>query len=97
MGSASVDRLLRLGEVGCGRPASQQVQRFLRTRTWLGGVGEEGQAVVGGDVHAVEAEAELTNAGVVEQLDGGGVEADVVDCPVGAEHLALGRELADEV
>jgi hypothetical protein len=33
---------------------------------------------------------------VVEELDGGGVEADVVDRPVGAERVALGRELADE-
>jgi hypothetical protein len=53
--------------------------------------------VIGGDVHAVEAEAKLADDGVVEQLDGGGVEADVVDCPVGAERVAFGRELADEV
>jgi hypothetical protein len=53
--------------------------------------------VVGGDVHAVEAQAELTDDGVVEELDGGRMEANIVDRPVGAERLALGRELADEV
>ena len=53
--------------------------------------------MVGGDVHAVEAEAELTDDGVVEELDGGGMEPDVVNRPVGAEGIALGRELADEV
>jgi hypothetical protein len=55
------------------------------------------RAVVGGDVQAVEAEAELSDDRVVEVLDGGGVEADVVDRPVGAERVASGRELADEV
>ena len=53
--------------------------------------------MVGGDVQAVEAEAELADDGVVEVLDRGGVEADVVRGPVGAERLALRGELADEV
>jgi hypothetical protein len=53
--------------------------------------------VVGGDVQAVEAEAELADDGMMEVLDAGGVEADIVGGPVGAEGLALGRELADEV
>jgi hypothetical protein len=53
--------------------------------------------VVGGDVQAVVAEAELADDGVVEVLDGGGVEADVVGGPVGAERLAPCCELADEV
>jgi hypothetical protein len=34
---------------------------------------------------------------MTEVLDGGGVEADVVRGPVGAERLALRRELADEL
>jgi hypothetical protein len=53
--------------------------------------------VVCGDVQPIEAEAELTDDGVVEVLDGAGVEADVVGGPVGAERIALGRELADEL
>jgi hypothetical protein len=53
--------------------------------------------VVCGDVEAVEAEAELADDGVVELLDGGRVEADVVCGPVGAERLALRGELADEI
>jgi hypothetical protein len=48
--------------------------------------------VVGGNVQAVEAEAELADDGVVEELDGGGVEGDVVDGPVGAERVALRRD-----
>jgi len=57
----------------------------------------EREAVVGGDVEAVEAEAELADGGVVEVLDGGGVEAHIVCGPVGAERFAPGRELAHEV
>ena len=53
--------------------------------------------MVGGDVEAVEVEAELADDGVVVVLDGGGVEADVVGGPVGAERVALGGELADEL
>ena len=63
----------------------------------FGGVGEEGQARVCGEVHAVVAQAELANDGMVEVLDAGVVEADVVGRPEGAERLALGCEFADEV
>ena len=86
-----------VGGVGRGCPASQEVERLFGARAWLGGVGEERQAVVGGDVQAVEAEAEFADDGVVEVLDGGRVKADVVGCPVGAERFASGRELAHEV
>ena len=34
---------------------------------------------------------------LVKVLDGGGVKANVVSCPVGAERVASGRELAHEV
>src|SRR3954453_8806314 len=57
--SAAVGGPPRVSNTGCGCPASQEVQRLFRPRARLGGVGEEGQSVVGGDVHAVEAEAEL--------------------------------------
>jgi len=53
--------------------------------------------VVGGDVQAVEAEAELANDRVVEVLDGGSVKPDVVGCPMRAKRVASGRELAHEV
>ena len=80
-----------------GGPAAEEVERLLGAGAGFGGVGEERQPGVGGDVEAVEAEAELADDGVVEVLDGGGVEAHVVRGPVGAERLALGGELADEV
>lgn len=40
-GSALVGRPFRLGGVDRGRPASQEVQRLLGARPWLGGVAEE--------------------------------------------------------
>ena len=88
--SALVGRSRRLGGVDRGRPASEQVERLLGAGAGFGGVGEERQPVVGGDVEAVEAEAELADDGVVEVLDGGGVEADVVCGPVGAERARSG-------
>ena len=71
--------------------------RLRGARAGLGGVGEERETVVGGDVQAVEAEAELADDGMMEVLDRGGVEAHVVCGPLGAERVALGGELADEV
>ena len=53
--------------------------------------------MVGGDVEAVEAQAELAHDWVLEVLDSGGVETHVVRSPVGAERIALRGELADEV
>jgi len=49
-GSALVGRPRGLGKVDGGRPASEQVQRFLGAGAGFGGVGEERQPVVGGDV-----------------------------------------------
>jgi hypothetical protein len=40
---------------------------------------------------------ELTDDGMVEVLDAGVVEADVVGSPAGAERLTLRCELTDEV
>jgi hypothetical protein len=40
---------------------------------------------------------ELADDGMVEVLDARVVEADVVRGPAGAERLALGCELADEI
>jgi hypothetical protein len=42
-------------------------------------------------------EGDVADGGVVELLDAGVVEADVVGGPAGAEFGALGGELADEV
>jgi len=53
--------------------------------------------VICGEVQAVEAQIELADDRMVEVLDGGCVEANVVRGPAGAERVALGSELADEV
>src|SRR6266536_585339 len=95
--STRVGRVRRLGGVDGGCPAAEELQRFLGARAWLGGVGEERQAGVSGEVQPVEAQAELANDGMVEVLGAGVVEADVVGGPAGAERLALGCEFADEV
>ena len=95
--SALVGRTRRLGGVDGGCPAAEELQRVLGAGAGLGGVGEERQAGVRGEVQPVEAQAELANDGMVEVLDAGVVEADVVRGPAGAERLALGCELADEV
>src|SRR6266516_7226941 len=54
-------------------PNPHQARRLLRARARFGGVGEERQPVVGSDVQALEVQAELTDDGVVEVLDRGGV------------------------
>jgi hypothetical protein len=51
--------------------------------------------VVRGEVEPVEGEREVADFGMVELLDAGVVEADVVRGPAGAELVALGGELAD--
>ena len=77
-GSALVGRPRRLGAVDRGRPAGQELQRLLGTRAGLGGVGEEPQPVVGGEVQPVEVQVELADDGLVEVLGTGVVEADDV-------------------
>jgi len=94
--SADVCGVRRLG-VGGGRPAAKELERVLGAAPGLGGVGEERQAGVGGEVEAVVRQVEVADDGMVELLDAGVVEADVVRGPARAERLALGRELADEV
>jgi hypothetical protein len=64
-----VGRARRLGEVGGGRPAAEQLERLFGARTGLGGVGEDRQPVVGGEVQPVVAQAELADCGMVEPLD----------------------------
>src|SRR4051812_8527098 len=95
--SALVGRVRRLGGVGGGRPAAEQLERLFGPRSGLGGVGEDRQAVVGGEVETVEAQSELADDRMVKVLDASVVEADVVRGPADAERFAVCRELADEV
>src|SRR3954451_17098665 len=95
--SALVGRFHRLGRVDGCRPASERVEALGGAGAGLGGIDENGQAGVRGDVKAVEAQAEFADDGVVEVLERAGMEADVVCCPVGAKRFALRGEFADEV
>jgi hypothetical protein len=92
-----VDRARGLSGVEGGCPATEKLQRLLGARPGLGGVGEDRQPVVRGEVEPVEGEGEIADDGMVELLDAGVVEADAVRGPAGAERLALGCELVDEV
>ena len=68
-----------------------------RIASRLGGVGEDRQPIVCGEIETVEVQAELADDWVMEVLDAGVVEAHVVGGPVGTECFAAGFELADKV
>src|SRR5438552_6353700 len=95
--SALVGCAHRLNSVGGGGPAAEELERLFGARAGLGGVGEDRQPVVCGEVQPVKAQAELADDGMVELLDAGVVEAHVVRGPAGVERLALCCELADQV
>src|SRR5438876_1145167 len=82
--SALVSRVRRLRGLGGGRPAPEELECLFRARAGFGGIGEDRQPVVCREVKPVEAQAELADNGMVEVLDAGVVEADVVRGPAGA-------------
>jgi len=78
-------------------PASEEPERLRGLGPGFGGPDHEHLPGVGGEFHAVVGEGDVADDGVVEVIDAGVVEADVVGGPAGAELGALGGELADEV
>jgi hypothetical protein len=96
-GSGFVHHLCRLRLIERRRPAPEEVERLLGLRTGLSGVGEDGETGVRTELHHLEREAEISDDRVVNMLDPGLVNADVVRRPSGAELLALRRQLPDEV
>jgi hypothetical protein len=82
---------------GCSGPASEEAERLRGLGTGLGGPDHEHLPRVGGEVHAVVGEGEVTDERVVVILDAGVVEADAVGGPAGAELGALGGQFTDEV
>jgi hypothetical protein len=62
-------------------PASEQFEGLRVAGDGFGGVGEDGEAWVGGEVHAVVDEAEVADDRVVEVLDASDVLAHVVLSP----------------
>src|SRR5215212_11799464 len=84
--------------LGCGgRPAREEVEVLRGRRAGFGGIGEHRQAVIGRDLHRLVGELEVADDRVVQALDACVVEANVVRRPLGAERLALRRELSDEL
>jgi hypothetical protein len=57
----------------------RSLERILVARARLGGVGEERQPGVCGEVQPVDVQVEVADGGMVEVLDAGVVEADVVE------------------
>jgi hypothetical protein len=83
--------------VGGGCQAAEQAERFGGSCAWVGGVGEDRQSGVEDELEALVVELEVADLVVAEVLDAADVEADVALCPVLAELVAAGRQLADEV
>jgi hypothetical protein len=82
---------------GAGGPAGQQGQGVLCGRAGLGGVGEEALAEIGGQRERLVWQVEVSDDRVVDQLDAGGVDLDVVGGPSTPELVAAGRQLTDQI
>jgi diketogulonate reductase-like aldo/keto reductase len=87
------------GELVIGRrgPTGEQAQRFLASRSDLGRESEHHQVWISGERHPFVGEFEVPDERMMEPLQPGVMDADVVARPADAEVLALGRELTDEV
>jgi aryl-alcohol dehydrogenase-like predicted oxidoreductase len=83
--------------LGGGGPAGEKLEA-VRGGAALGrGVDEQGEAGLGRKFHGLEVEVEVADDGVVQFLVPAAVEADVVGGPAGAEVVAAGGQLADEL
>ena len=85
------------GLLGGGGPAGQQREAIGGGGGCRRGVDEQRESGVGGKLHGLEVEVEGADDGVAESLAAGPVEADVVGGPPGAEVLATGGKLADQL
>jgi hypothetical protein len=79
------------------RPSCEEGELVRRRGSRLGGVGGQREALVGRELHRVEADAKLTHERVAELLGAGAVQTHVVGRPLGAERVAAGGELTDEL
>ena len=85
------------GHIVGGGPAGEEGECVGGGGGGFGGVDQQFPAGVGGEVGAFEEEVEPADDGVVEVLLAGGVAADVVGAPFGAELFAEGGQLTDQV
>src|SRR6476619_651288 len=96
-GHGVLGHLVSVGLVLGRGPAGEQPER-VRGRGACGRrVDEQGEAGVGGELHRLEVKLEVTDDRVVQLLEAGAVEPDVVGGPAGAEDLTAGGELADQL
>jgi hypothetical protein len=80
-----------------GGPAGQKGECVGGRGGGLGGVDEEFPSWLSGEVGAFEEKVDPADDGVVEVFLAGGVAADVVGAPLGAEFVAEGGQFTDEV
>jgi len=80
-----------------GGPAGEQAQCVVRRGIGLGGVGEQALTRIGRDREGLEREIKISDDRVVDELDAGGVDPDVVRGPSAPELAAAGGQLPDQV
>src|SRR5437762_10550633 len=71
--------------VRCAGPAGEQVERLPGGRAGWGGVGDDGEPGISGDLQGVIAEREVTGDRVVERLDAAAVVLHIVSRPADPE------------
>jgi hypothetical protein len=81
----------------CGTPAGEQLQCVLGPRAGLGAVGGQRQARVGQQLHGVEGDIDEADDRVGEVFGPVLVQPHVVRRPAGAEVVAAGGEIANQV
>src|SRR5579875_903585 len=91
------DAIRVAGLVEGGAPGGEQLQRVVGRGARLGGVGGDPKALVGGEVECLIGEGDVADGRVAEPLDAGAVEPHVVRGPPGAEVVAAGGQLTDQV
>jgi hypothetical protein len=69
----------------------------VRGGTRLGGIGEQALARFGGDREGLERELKVPDDRVVNELDAGGVDPDIMRGPPDPELVAAGGQLPDQV
>src|SRR6266550_1534105 len=79
--------LRRLALVEGRSPAREEVKCFGRLRAGLGGIGEDDETAVGGQIQHLVRQAEIAHDRVVKTLRAGSMDADVVRGPARAELL----------
>ena len=80
-----------------GGPAGEQRQPVGRGGVGLGAVDHQRHPRVGRHGHGLERQVQLTDHGVMDVLEAGAVEADVVGGPAAGELVTAGGQLPDEI